>query len=230
MLKGNMMGALIGLKHDWCLMFSSNAMEDYKDTISPVVKAATIRVVLSLVVSQGWSLHQLDVQNVFLHGVLEEEVYIRQPPGYECKEHSHHVCKLDKTIYGLKQAPRAWYSRLSSKLQTLGFHSSKGDTSLFFFKTHEVTMYVLVYMDDIIVASSSQRATDALLANLEKDFALKDLGDLHYFLDIEVTKTNDGLILSQSKYATNLLKKKGMNTCKPVHTPLSTSEKYSVHV
>jgi hypothetical protein len=83
-------------------------------------------------VSKGWSLRQLDVQNVFLHGVLEEEVYMHQPPGYENKETPHFVCKLDKAIYGLKQAPRAWYSTLSTELQTLGFVPSKGDTSLFF--------------------------------------------------------------------------------------------------
>jgi hypothetical protein len=118
---------------------------DYEDTFCPVVKATTIQVVLSLGVSEGWSLCQLDVQKTFLHCVLGEEVYMRQPPGYESKENSHHVCKLDKTIYGLKQAPRAWYYRLSSKLQLLGFHPSKGDTSLFFFKNHDVTMYVLVY-------------------------------------------------------------------------------------
>jgi hypothetical protein len=94
---------------------------DYEDTFSPAVKAATIRIVLSIAVSCGWTLRQLDVQNAFLHGILEEEVYMRQPPGYENKMKPGYVCKLDKAIYGLKQASRAWYSRLSEKLMKLGF-------------------------------------------------------------------------------------------------------------
>lgn len=89
---------------------------DYEDTFSPVIKAAIIRLVLSIVVSKGWSLRQLDVQNEFLHGVLEEEVYMKQPPGFEDKSKPSYVCRLDRSLYGLKQAPRAWYSRLSTKL------------------------------------------------------------------------------------------------------------------
>jgi len=120
------------------------------------VKIATVRLVLSIAVSRNWCLRQLDVQNAFLHGVLEEEVYMRQPPGFEDSKDPHLVCRLDKAIYGLKQAPRAWYARLSVKLISLGFQASKSYTSLFIYQKLGVTIYMLIYVDDIIVTSSSE--------------------------------------------------------------------------
>jgi histone deacetylase 1/2 len=164
---------------------------DYEDTFSPVVKSATIRVVLSLAVSRGWKLRQLDVKNAFLHGVLEEEVFMRQPPGYETR---------------------------------LGYV----DTSLFFYNKGGVIIFMLIYVDDIVVASSSEKAIDALLHDLGLDFALKDLGELHYFLGIEVKKVHDGIILSQEQYANDLLHRVNMQICKAVDTPLSVADKLSL--
>jgi hypothetical protein len=198
---------------------------DYDDTFSPVVKFATVHLVLSLAVSQGWSLRQLDVQNAFLHGVLEEDVYMKQPPGFQDSSHPDYHCKLDKALYGLKQAPRAWYSRLSLKLQALGFTSSKADISLFIYKKGAVTIYLLVYVDDIIVTGSCLAAIDALLSDLKAEFPLKDLGPLHYFLGIEVNQLSDGILLTQTKYASDILRRAGMSHCKPATTPLSTSAK-----
>jgi hypothetical protein len=106
------------------------------------------------------------------------------------------VCKLDKAMYGLKQAPRAWYSRLCTKLVQLGFHISKADTSLFIYSKFGVTNYLLVYVDDIVVTSSSSAAVTTLLNDLHSDFALKDLGELHYFLGIQVAKVHGGISLS----------------------------------
>ena len=152
-----------------------------------------------------------------------------QPPGYVDPRHPHHLCKLEKSLYGFKQAPRAWFARLSSKLQTLGFSASKADVSLFIYKQDSVTIYMLVYDDDIIVVSSTSSAADQLLKQLRCDFPVKDLGQLGYFLGIEVKHMEDGILLNQQKYVTDLLKRTNMQQAKPMCTPMSSSEKLSRH-
>jgi hypothetical protein len=188
---------------------------NYEDTFNPVVKATTMRLILSVVVSQRWCIRQLNVQTTFLHGVLEEDVYIKQPPEYQDVSHSYYHCKLDKALYGLKRAPHGWYPRLSHKLQALGFVPSKADISLIFYRKASIVIYVLVYVDDIIVASSSSRAVDGLLADLKFDFALKEIFRW--------------VLTHTKKYASDLLHRVGMQKCKAVTTPLSTSEKLSMH-
>jgi hypothetical protein len=124
-----------------------------------------------------------------------------------------------------KQAPCAWYAHLSSKLQALGFTPSMADVSLFSYKKGFITIYFLVYVDDIIVTSSSSAAIDSLLSDLKQDFALKDLSPLHYFLGIEVKPSENGLLLTQKEYVTEILTRAGMQHCKLVSTPLLVSEK-----
>jgi hypothetical protein len=116
---------------------------NYEETFSPGIKPVTIKLVLSLAVTHGWSLRQLDIQNAFLHGQLKETVFMKQPPGFEDSRQPNYLCKLKKALYGLKQALRVWYSRLSSKLQKLGFVASRADTSPFIYKTKNTTIYML---------------------------------------------------------------------------------------
>ncbi|KAJ0612890.1 putative RNA-directed DNA polymerase [Helianthus annuus] len=196
---------------------------DYHETFSPVVKFTTVRVVLSLAVSQRWPLRQLDIQNAFLHGDLNETVYLRQPPGFSDPQKPDHVCLLHKSLYGLKQAPRAWFHRLSTALHSLGFQGSKTDPSLFIYASGGTLLYMLVYVDDIILTGNNPQAIDNIIHSLSKTFALQDMGTLSYFLGIEVAPCGSDLLLSQKKYILETIHKAGLSQARPVPTPMATS-------
>lgn len=158
---------------------------DYNETFSPVIKPANVRLILSLAVMNGWSLRQLDINDAFLQGTLSENVYMAQPPGFVDRENPDYVCRLRKAIYGLKQAPRAWYNELRTYLLSIGFRNSVSDTSLFL-RNGTNPIYVLVYVDDIIVTGSCSTLISEFISALSNRFSLKDLGQLSYFLGVEV--------------------------------------------
>ncbi|KAI3523467.1 hypothetical protein L1887_01631 [Cichorium endivia] len=201
---------------------------DCGETFSPVVKPATIRTVLTIALSHDWPVHQLDVKNAFLHGNLHETVYMYQPMGFRDTQFPDHVCRLKKSLYGLKQAPRAWYQRFADFVHHLGFTHSRSDHSLFILRRGADTAYLLLYVDDILLVTSSHTLRHTLLKLLAAEFAMKDLGPLSYFLGIAVTRNQDGsLFLSQQKYAKEVLRRSGFENCKPIPTPVGSSSKVS---
>ena len=175
--------------------------------------------------TREWFIHQLDVHNAFLNGILQEEVYMEQPPSFSHPTLSSHVCHLQKSIYGLKQAPRAWYTRLSDYLISLGFRASTTDISLFIYSNGYDLIYLLVYVDDVTLTRNNSTLLCHLITLLNSEFKIRDLGSVHYFLGIEVTKTAMGLMLSQHKYTLNIIQRAGMSSCKAVDMPASSSSK-----
>ncbi|KAK1619722.1 hypothetical protein QYE76_025239 [Lolium multiflorum] len=226
--KYNSDGSLARYKARWVLRgFTQQAGIDFGETFSPVVKPATIRVVLSIATSHNWPIHQLDVKNAFLHGELAETVYCAQPSGFVDPTHPSHVCLLKKSLYGLKQAPRTWFLRFTTFLHSLGFVSSKSDSSLLILHTPQTTAYLLLYVDDIILTASSTTTLHHVIQSLNREFAMSDLGDIHHFLGINVHRTATGLFLSQQQYALELLERAHMLNCNPIATPLDTKAKLS---
>jgi hypothetical protein len=205
--------------------YTQQAGIDYLETFSPVAKMTTIRLLLAVASVRGYFLHQLDVNNAFLHGDLHEEVYMALPPGYAGSkgEFSGQVCRLNKSLYGLKQASRQWYSKLSQALLYYGFEQSKSDHSLFIYKSNSIFLALLVYVDDIILASDNMNEIARLKSFLNEQFKIKDLGELKYFLGIEVARSKRGISLSQRKYALEILEEAGYLGCKPVDFPMETN-------
>ncbi|GKU85932.1 hypothetical protein SLEP1_g531 [Rubroshorea leprosula] len=196
---------------------------DYFNTFSPVIKPITIRIVLSLVVSRGWSIQQLDVNNAFLHGHIDEVLYMQQLTGFVDHNFPSHVCRLRQSLYGLKQAPRAWFRALKDFLLAQGFFHSKSDNSLFIYHKGSTWIYFLVYVDDIIVTGNDSAAIQSIVQVMSATFSLKDLGPLSIFLGREALSTKDGLFLSQQRYILDLLQKTSMGDAKPISSPLAST-------
>lgn len=185
---------------------------DYHETFALVAKIVTVRCLLAIVAAKQWTISQFDVNNAFLHGDLDEEVYMKIPLRFS-RQGEQQVCGLNKSLYGLKQASRNWFSKFSNAFIAAGFSQSKAEYSLFTKITRMSSTYVLIYVDDILVIGIDPQAILSSKGFLETQFHLKDLGTLKYFLGIEVARSSKGLLLCQRKYTLDILDDAGLLGC-----------------
>ncbi|KAJ4709756.1 Retrovirus-related Pol polyprotein from transposon TNT 1-94 [Melia azedarach] len=176
-----------------------------------------------------WKIHQMDVKSVFLNGVLEEEVYIQQPTGFEVKGQEDKVLKLRKALYGLKQAPRAWNSRIDKYFQKNGFTKYPYEHALYIKIKDEDILIVCLYVDDLIFTGSNPSLFDDFKNTMTKEFEMTDIGLMAYYLSIEVKQEEDGIFISQQRYTKEILKKFKIENCKPISTPIECGVKLSKH-
>ncbi|CAL1355334.1 unnamed protein product [Linum trigynum] len=192
---------------------------DFHDTFAPVAKLVIVRCLIAVVVNRGWHLHQLDVNNAFLHGELEEEVYMTIPQGFRAPG-DNRVCRLRKSIYGLKQASRNWYQKFTLEMLDFGFRSSPADASLFIYQRRSTFVTALIYVDDVLLAGNDLPFIDRVKQFLDARFSIKDLGPLRYFLGIEIARLSTGFVLHQRKYALDILEDTGVQGSRPSSFPV----------
>lgn len=192
---------------------------DYKETFSPVAKMTTVRLFLDIAAKKNHEIHQMDVHNAFLHGDLQEEVYMKLPPGFS-NSNDTRVCRLRKSLYGLKQAPRCWFAKLVAALLKYGFEQTYSDHSLFVYSRNGTTLRILVYVDDLIISGDSNSAINPFKAYLSTCFYMKDLGNLKYFLGLEVARSLQEIYLCQRKYSLEIVTECGLLGCKPAGSPM----------
>ncbi|CAH9141419.1 unnamed protein product [Cuscuta epithymum] len=197
---------------------------DFHETFAPVAKLVTVRCLLAVAAKRDWTVHQLDVNNAFLHGDLSEDVYMRLPQGFAKKDDTR-VCKLQKSLYGLRQASRNWYHKFTQALVGIGFRQSRADHSLFIFQKGLVHTFALIYVDDVILAGNDSSHIDSIKHYLDTKFSIKDLGKLKYFLGIEVARSPEGFVLSQRKYTLDILDESGNLAGRPSLFPMEQNLK-----
>ena len=208
--------------------FTQREGVDFNEIFSPVVKHRSIRLVLALVAQLDLELEQMDVKTTFLYGDLEETIYMRQPEGFEVKGKEDQVCLLQRSLYGLKQSPRQWNKRFDHFMLENGFSRSKHDSCVYYkVLTDNCIIYLLLYVDDILIAYKSMKEIQKLKKCLGGEFEMKDLGPARKILGMEINrdKKHKKLFLTQKGYLEKILSKFGMSNAKPVLTPLSTQFK-----
>ncbi|GJS31016.1 putative ribonuclease H-like domain-containing protein [Tanacetum coccineum] len=193
---------------------------DYDEVFAPVARIEAIRLFLAFASFMGFIVYQMDVKSAFLYGNITEEVYVKQPPGFEDPAHPNKVYRVVKALYGLHQAPRAWYERLSTFLLKHGYRRGAIDKTLFIKKDRRDIMLVQVYVDDIIFGSTKSSMVKDFEDLMQKEFKMSSMGELTFFLGLQVKQSNGGIFLSQDKYVKDILNKFDFRTIKPASTPI----------
>lgn len=198
---------------------------DYAETYAPVARMATIRMVLAISVQKHLHTRHLDVTTAFLYGKLEEEVYLRTPDGVSVPEGG--VIRLKKSLYGLKQSPKCWNDRFNKFILSLGFTQSKSDYCLYVWSTEHDIVYLVLYVDDTLLAGSNINVVDSIVQKLSSEFKMKDLGPVKRFMGLNVTIEPDKIEIDQAHYIRKILEKFSMENCNPVRTPMEVNLKVS---
>ncbi|GKA70412.1 putative ribonuclease H-like domain-containing protein [Tanacetum coccineum] len=197
---------------------------DYDEVFAPVARIEAIRLFLAFASYMGFTVYQMDVKSAFLYGTIEEEVYVHQPPGFVDPAHPNKVYKVIKALYGLHQAPRAWYETLSSFLMENGFRRGTIDKTLFIKKKKSDIMLVQVYVDDIIFGSTKKSMCTEFEDCMHKRFQMSSMGELTFFLGLQVKQQPDGIFISQDKYVANILKKFDFWSIRTSTTPIESNK------
>ncbi|GJY76695.1 retrovirus-related pol polyprotein from transposon TNT 1-94 [Tanacetum coccineum] len=198
---------------------------DYDETYASVARLESIRILLAYVCALDFKLFQMDVKSAFLNGFINEEVYVAQPLGFIDFKKPDHVYKLKKALYGLKQAPKAWYDRLKAFLIKHEYKIGMVDNTLFTKKKSSNLIIVQIYVDDIIFGSTCQDMCDEFAKIMHDEFEMSMMGELNFFLGLQIKQMEDGIFFNQSKYIKEMLKKFGLEDSKPMKTPMSFDTK-----
>lgn len=185
-------------------------------------------MLLAVIAAKQWALHQIDVSNAYLHGFLEEDIYLKPPPRYsKCPKGK--LSQLIKSLYGLKKAGRQWHREISIKLLDFGFKRSLNDHRLFI-KTDEsgISTYMIIYVDDILISSQNEESILKVKKYLHQLFNIKGLGQVKYFLGVEIARSENDLVLTQEKYIADMLKDENFQHTKPTPSPLPTGTNQAV--
>ncbi|KAK1663698.1 hypothetical protein QYE76_051857 [Lolium multiflorum] len=195
---------------------------DFGETYAPVARLESIRILLAYASHHNFKLQQMDVKSAFLNGPLHEEVYVKQPPGFEDLNFPNHVYKLDKALYGLKQAPRAWYEHLKELLVDRGFDVGLIDPTLFTKRVNGELFICQLYVDDIIFGSTNKAFNDEFSKLMTDRFEMSMMGEMKFFLGFEIKQLREGTFINQAKYLQDMLKRFKMTELKGVATPMVT--------